>query len=228
MTFAPVAPSTFISRVVASISIQQTSSTRATTPRKPAKSSGCAPTSPAVSRMVVERVPGHLFLVARARALGESGEERDQRDGIDHDEKHDEEFDELFDHRRCCFAQKLHIARSTHWELNGLAHIQTETAMNVIRPIVGQWYRGGTNELFEVVAIDDQDQTIEIQYFDGSVTEMDFDSWNEQLLDELIDAADPPEDWSGAVDVEAEDLGREFEDNARSLWSTPNDRSLRR
>jgi hypothetical protein len=47
--------------------------------------------------------------------------------------------------------------------------------MNVIRPIVGQWYRGGTNELFEVVAIDDQDQTIEIQYFDGTVTEVDFD-----------------------------------------------------
>ena len=30
--------------------------------------------------------------------------------------------------------------------------------MNVIRPIVGEWYRGGTNELFEVVAIDDQDR----------------------------------------------------------------------
>ena len=88
--------------------------------------------------------------------------------------------------------------------------------MNVIRPIVGEWYRGGTNELFEVVAIDDQDQTIEIQYFDGTVAEMDFDSWNEQLLDELIDAADAPEDWSGAVDVEAEDLDREFEDNART------------
>src|SRR6266849_3254277 len=86
--------------------------------------------------------------------------------------------------------------------------------MNVIRPVVGQWYRGGTNELFEVVAIDDQDQTIEIQYFDGTVTEVDFDSWNEQLLDELIDAADAPEDWSGAVDVEAEDLDREFEDIA--------------
>ena len=54
--------------------------------------------------------------------------------------------------------------------------------MNVIRPIVGEWYRGGTNELFEVVAIDDQDQTIEIQYFDGTVAEMDFDSWNEHLL----------------------------------------------
>ena len=59
--------------------------------------------------------------------------------------------------------------------------------MNVVKPIVGQWYRGGTNELFEVVAIDDQDETIEIQYFDGTVTEIEFDSWNEQLLDELID-----------------------------------------
>jgi hypothetical protein len=100
--------------------------------------------------------------------------------------------------------------------------------MNVIRPIVGQWYRGATNELFEVVAIDDQDQTIEIQYFDGTVAEVDFESWNEQLLDEQIDAADAPEDWSGAVDVEAEDLDREFEDNTRTAWSSPHDRSMRR
>ena len=61
--------------------------------------------------------------------------------------------------------------------------------MNVVKPIVGQWYRGGTNELFEVVAIDDKDETIEVQYFDGTVTEIDFDAWNEQLLDELIDVA---------------------------------------
>jgi hypothetical protein len=100
--------------------------------------------------------------------------------------------------------------------------------MNVVKPIVGQWYRGATNELFEVVAIDDQDETIEVQVFDGTGTEIEFDSWNEQLLDELIDAADAPEDWSGAVDVEAEDLDREFEDNARASWSSSNDRSMRR
>src|ERR1700753_1704333 len=100
--------------------------------------------------------------------------------------------------------------------------------MNSIRPVVGQWYRGGTDELFEIVGIDHQDQTIEIQYFDGTVTEMDFDSWNEQSMDELIEAADAPEDWSGAVDVEAEDLDREFEDNARTAWSIPHDRSMRR
>ena len=100
--------------------------------------------------------------------------------------------------------------------------------MNFVKPIVGQWYRGNTNELFEVVAIDHEDETIEIQYFDGTVTEIEFDSWNEQLLDELIDMADAPEDWSGAVDVESEDLDREFEDNVRSVWSTHQDRSLRR
>jgi hypothetical protein len=100
--------------------------------------------------------------------------------------------------------------------------------MNLVKPIVGQWYRGDTNELFEVVAIDHEDETIEIQYFDGTVTEVEFDSWNEQLLDELIDMADAPEDWSGAVDVESEGRDRDFEDNARSLWSIPQDRSLRR
>jgi hypothetical protein len=100
--------------------------------------------------------------------------------------------------------------------------------MNFIKPVVGEWYRGGTNELFEVVAIDDQDETIEIQYFDGSVTEIDFESWNDQLREELLEAADAPEDWSGAVDVETEDLDREFEDTGRPPWSSPADRSLRR
>ena len=100
--------------------------------------------------------------------------------------------------------------------------------MNAMKPIVGQWYRGVTNELFEVVAVDEGDETIEIQYFDGTVTEMDFDSWNEQLFDRMLDAADAPEDWSGAVDVEAADLDREFEDTMRTGWSVPEDRSLRR
>ena len=71
-----------------------------------------------------------------------------------------------------------------------------------------------------MVAIDDDDETIEIQYFDGTVAEIDFDSWNEQLLDDL-DAADAPEDWSGAIDMETEDFDRDFEDNACCLWSTP-------
>jgi hypothetical protein len=60
------------------------------------------------------------------------------------------------------------------------------------------------------------------------VTEVDFESWNDQLRDELLEAADAPEDWSGAIDVEAEDLDREFEDTARPSWSRHADRSMRR
>lgn len=100
--------------------------------------------------------------------------------------------------------------------------------MNLIKPSVGQWYRSGANELFEVVAVDEEDQTIEVQYFDGTVAEMDFDAWNEQLLDELLDTAEAPEDWSGSVDIGAEDLGREFEDNSHASWENPHHRSMRR
>jgi hypothetical protein len=91
--------------------------------------------------------------------------------------------------------------------------------MNFIKPIVGQWYRGTTNELFEVVAIDHEDQTIEVQYFDGSITEMEFDSWNEQLIDNDIENADAPEDWTGSIDIDNEELDLEPEDHAKANWT---------
>jgi len=97
--------------------------------------------------------------------------------------------------------------------------------MKVLKPEIGEWYRGETNALFEVVATDDSDQTIEIQYFDGTVEEMDFDTWNQMLLDDAIEAADAPEDWSGSVDVDSEDLDRDFEDNVQPPWSTPEHRA---
>jgi hypothetical protein len=96
--------------------------------------------------------------------------------------------------------------------------------MNVLKPEIGEWYRGATNALFEVVAIDDADETIEIQYFDGTIEEMDFDSWNAMLMENAIEAADAPEDWSGSVDVDTEDLGREFEDTAQPQWSKDSSR----
>ena len=90
--------------------------------------------------------------------------------------------------------------------------------MDLIKPIVGQWYRGASDELFEVVAIDVEDQSIEVQYFDGSITEMDFDAWREELLDGAIELADAPEDWSGSVDVVSEDLDRSPEDHVTKDW----------
>jgi hypothetical protein len=78
------------------------------------------------------------------------------------------------------------------------------------QPSVGEWYRLNGGELFEVVAVDDDDGTIEIQYFDGTVEEMDLEDWEAQCEERALEAAQPPEDWSGSVDVEPD------EESARS------------
>jgi hypothetical protein len=75
------------------------------------------------------------------------------------------------------------------------------------QPSVGDWYRLSGGELFEVVAVDDDDGTIEIQYFDGTVQEMDLEDWEAHCEDRALEAAEPPEDWSGSVDVEPEEEG---------------------
>lgn len=70
------------------------------------------------------------------------------------------------------------------------------------QPSVGSWYRLEGGETFEVVAIDDEEGTIEVQYFDGTVEEMDFDDWELQCEERGLAPTDPPEDWTGSVDVE--------------------------
>ena len=72
-------------------------------------------------------------------------------------------------------------------------------------PSIGEWYRHIGGASFEVVAFDEDDGTIEIQYFDGTVEEMDTDDWESQWGDRALEAAEPPEDWTGSVDVEPND-----------------------
>ncbi len=71
-------------------------------------------------------------------------------------------------------------------------------------PIVGNWYLDlDTNQKFEVVVIDEDAGTIEIQYFDGNVDEIDVDVWPEMNLEPI----EEPEDWTGPIDdVEADDI----------------------
>ena len=73
------------------------------------------------------------------------------------------------------------------------------------QPTIGDWYRLNGGELFEVVAIDDDEGTIDIQYFDGTVAEMDSEDWEAQWDDGALEAVEAPEDWTGSVDVEAAD-----------------------
>ncbi len=82
--------------------------------------------------------------------------------------------------------------------------------MSDVDPIIGNWYRNQeTGNDFEVVAIDEDAQTIEIQYFDGELEELDLDSW----YDLAIESIEAPEDWSGPYDeMEPDDLGYEEEE----------------
>jgi hypothetical protein len=94
-------------------------------------------------------------------------------------------------------------------------------AMATPQPGIGDWYRLNGGALFEVVALDDDDGTIEIQYFDGTVEEMDIEDWDAQWEDGALESAEAPEDWSGSVDVEAGD------EEARGGESLGEDRDMR-
>lgn len=84
-------------------------------------------------------------------------------------------------------------------------------------PVVGEWYRRFNGALFEVVAVDRDDGTVEVQHFDGTVEEFDLEAWEEQDFEE----AQAPEDWTGSVDVEPEDYESEREIVAAGAWIDP-------
>src|SRR5579862_81405 len=74
-----------------------------------------------------------------------------------------------------------------------------------VQPAIGEWYRFLDGDEFEVVAIDEDDGTIEVQYFDGTVEELELEDWEAQSANGEIEEAEAPEDWTGSVDVESED-----------------------
>ena len=63
---------------------------------------------------------------------------------------------------------------------------------------VGDWYQVGYEEPFEIVAIDIDAETVDIQGFDGTIEEIDFETWS-QLGARPVAA---PEDWTGAMDMD--------------------------
>ncbi len=87
------------------------------------------------------------------------------------------------------------------------------------RAQIGQWYlHWDKGELFQVIAIDEQTRTIEIQNFDGDIDEIDQAAW--QGLP--IGFAEPPEDWTGPVDdVAVDDLGYSETDMEAKDWEAP-------
>jgi len=84
---------------------------------------------------------------------------------------------------------------------------------------VGEWYQSG-GEPFEIVGVDPKAEIVLVQYFDGTLEEYDFDSWVELNARPCA----PPEDYSGALDMEREDYGASDDDGGGSgRWDNPLD-----
>jgi len=86
-------------------------------------------------------------------------------------------------------------------------------------PIVTTWYQHlDKGEKFQVVAVDNNANSIDIQYFDGDIEEIDFDDWYLMELEQI----ESPEDISGALDIsEIDDLGTSITDTSPSDWDAP-------
>src|ERR1700722_16084938 len=86
-----------------------------------------------------------------------------------------------------------------------LSNLRREFTMATQIPGVGAWYRLNGGPPFEVVALDDHDGTIEVQYIDGTLEELDLEDWKSWCDEHTLEAADPSEDWSDSADVEADE-----------------------
>jgi len=77
-------------------------------------------------------------------------------------------------------------------------------------PVRGQWFQNlEDNETFQVLSVDEDAELIEIQYSDGDVEEIDYDTWTEMDLEKT----DEPEGWSGSDDEDDDDDWDEEEDD---------------
>jgi len=88
----------------------------------------------------------------------------------------------------------------------------------MIHPQVGSWYRRADGRLFEVVAVDEADGSVEIQHFDGTIGELDLEVWHELALEPAV----APEDITGAIDLDEEALA-ESSDACTAQWRDPLD-----
>lgn len=86
---------------------------------------------------------------------------------------------------------------------------------------VGDWYQSSVTggEAFELVAVDVENEVVLVQHYDGTLEEFDFDSWMELGAR----PAAPPEDWSGAMDVDKSDVVRDDDLSGGGRWEDPLD-----
>jgi len=77
--------------------------------------------------------------------------------------------------------------------------------MSLAEPILENWYKDAeTERSFRIVALDSDNDSIEVQYLNGDLGEYDADAWENSAFYPI----DQPEDWTAPFDdVELDDLG---------------------
>jgi hypothetical protein len=85
-------------------------------------------------------------------------------------------------------------------------------------PQAGQWYEDlETEESFQVLSVDPDEEIIRIQWPDREIQEIDLDQWNEMDLDLAL----PPEGW--VDDVAESDDDEEEDDLEDDDWDEDDD-----
>ncbi len=77
-------------------------------------------------------------------------------------------------------------------------------------PVPGKWYESlDDEEVFRVLSVDEDAELIELQYEDGDVEEIDYETWQE--LD--LELTEQPEGWSDDDDDDDDDDDEELDDD---------------
>ena len=87
-----------------------------------------------------------------------------------------------------------------------------------ITPFVGEWYMDHDGQRMEVVAFDEDEGTVEVQLFDGTVEALELADWRGMVARRIA----APEDWSGPYDdVDEEDMGDTERPRRPTDWDGP-------
>lgn len=85
-------------------------------------------------------------------------------------------------------------------------------------PIKSQWYRQeDQNREFQVVSLDEDEGTVNLQHFDGELETVDIDDWYVMEIEPI----ETPADWVGPEDEAEIEDDEDEEEVAENDWEEP-------
>lgn len=87
-----------------------------------------------------------------------------------------------------------------------------------INLIVGDWYKASDSDPFRVIDIDDDAETIEIQYLNGDIAELEFESTPELNLQEVAAPEGVSDPFENMEQSDFEEGSRHYDD-MEDVWS---------